>query len=670
MVTRLKNGWMMLILMMILSAIFAGWAVAENLEQIDTQRYLPLKKIKRGMKGYGKTVFVGTKMERFKVQVVDIIPNFSGPRADAILVRLSGQGLEHTGVISGMSGSPIYLPDPDDGKYKLAGAVAFGWQFTKTGPPIAGVQPIEQMLRLEHRVSDVSSSPGSGAAGPLVEQLIEQICQVAHDDQRGDILSRLKLADPTDNHRQQSSLGQTLQQQPGPGANSGLTNLTTPVMVSGTTGRVLAAGRKLLAGYNLSFIASGGSGSGSTAKPGKLEPGLPLAIPLISGDMNWHAVGTITEVRGDKVWGFGHSFLGQGPVKLPMAAGMVHAVVANQTVSFRIGSALQDVGTLTVDQSTGIFGRRGPVAQTIPLEFSVSWANTDKHYNYRIAEHRRITPALALMCLANSVLVDRALPPEHTISYTAELQFEKFGTIKIQNTSSGRHLNQFLSDLITPVELLTDSRFGIAKLLKISAQVNVQPVNSYAILEHVQLMQNPIAPGQTLQMIATVRPFRRQVVKINLSIQIPRDLPDGTYDLQVGSLSGYLKAEESEKPYIYKPQDMTGLFRAVRHILTYREDRFYIRLAVGREGLAYKSFGMPDLPVSKLTILSNQHQTDISQFKSSVVKTDHCPYVLRGSKQLKIVVDHRVKEAKKVKKAQEAKQTDIKMYQRTTGATR
>src|SRR4051794_25144882 len=94
----------------------------------DPARHMRVSEVKAGMKGFGLSVFKGTKIEKFDVEVISIAHNIFSPGCDAILVRCSGQGLEHSGVIAGMSGSPIYLRD-DEGKERMCGAFAFGWPY-------------------------------------------------------------------------------------------------------------------------------------------------------------------------------------------------------------------------------------------------------------------------------------------------------------------------------------------------------------------------------------------------------------------------------------------------------------------------------------------------------------------------------------------------------------
>src|SRR5579863_4219556 len=110
----------------------------------DPARHMHVSEVRPGMTGYGLTVFQGTKIEKFDVEVVSVLKNFN-PKYDVVLIRCKGDYLKHTGSIAGMSGSPIYLKD-DQGRERMIGAFAYGWPMTKD--PLAGVQPIEYMLNM------------------------------------------------------------------------------------------------------------------------------------------------------------------------------------------------------------------------------------------------------------------------------------------------------------------------------------------------------------------------------------------------------------------------------------------------------------------------------------------------------------------------------------------
>ena len=291
--------------------------------------------VKAGMKGYGLSVFSGTAIEKFDVVVVDVVRNFN-PQYDVILIRCKGANLEHTGAVAGMSGSPIYLYD-SAGKAKMIGAFAYGWQLSKD--PLAGVQPIEYMLRL----------PTQYAANTVAAAALDSIGQPGHwalDDVAIKPWGRnIPVARPT-----ADSAGPNMHMQP----------LATPLMAGGISAASLAqiAPIFLASGLVPMQAGTGGASAEAVADVPKIEPGSVLAVPLLTGDIELTAVGTCTETVGDEIFGFGHPFQGEGHIELPVGSGSVATVVANYLTSFKLGFLSKPMGTLTTDQIVGVAGRR------------------------------------------------------------------------------------------------------------------------------------------------------------------------------------------------------------------------------------------------------------------------------------------------------------------------
>src|SRR3954466_9456082 len=138
----------------VVPAVFA-LAAALTAQTAPSPGFFRLQDVRAGMHGIGRTVLQGNRIDEFQVEVLGVLENF-GPKESLILARLSGGPLEHTGVMQGMSGSPVYI----DGK--LAGAVAMAFPFSKD--PIAGIRPIEEMIR----ATAISASAPTKANRPLV----------------------------------------------------------------------------------------------------------------------------------------------------------------------------------------------------------------------------------------------------------------------------------------------------------------------------------------------------------------------------------------------------------------------------------------------------------------------------------------------------------------------
>ena len=270
-----------------------GWLLCSQAWSTEplSAKYMPVDEVHAGMRGYGLNVFRGTDIARFDFEVVDVVRNYWGTRQSVILVRCSGQGLEESGIISGMSGSPLYLDD------RMIGAVAFKWPFATE--PLAGVTPVGQMLKIPADPPPDATN-GAGASLPaktLLNALIHRTNPIP------------------------SSLLQRLRPPQG---------MPLPLSVSSAAPGVIPLLEEYLKPLGLQPV---GVGAGGAAPPQdiKLSPGATLAVTLMQGDLNIAAIGTVTEVDGTRVLGFGHAFLAQGAVDLPIATGHVYTVVPSPT---------------------------------------------------------------------------------------------------------------------------------------------------------------------------------------------------------------------------------------------------------------------------------------------------------------------------------------------------
>src|SRR6185312_7006380 len=226
--------------------------------------------------------------------------------------------------------------------------------------------------------------------------------------------------------------------------------LTTPLMTSGMSPVMLKLAEPLFRAYGMTALQAGGSGGSdaTTDAPAKLEPGSVLAVPLLTGDMDMTAIGTVTEVIGNLVFGFGHSFNNEGYVSVPMGAGRINGVIPNMQTSFKLGSLTREVGSLTTDQSVGVSGLVGRSAPTIPLEFHVSYADgsAPRTYKFQAAVHSKFTPMLAGLALGAAITGPSELPQYNTVEYQLKLQFANGQTVKIANTAVNANMQELFGD--------------------------------------------------------------------------------------------------------------------------------------------------------------------------------------------------------------------------------
>src|SRR5688572_19258851 len=465
------------LLLTLLAATLARAAEGERTSLFNPSRHMRVAEVKPGMKGYGLSVFKGTKIERFEVEVLSILVNFN-PKHDVILVRCSGANLEHTGSIQGMSGSPIYLDD-GTGKHRMIGAFAYGWPLMKD--PVGGVQPIEYMLRLTEPAKPVDGP--KDAAGRADSSALGR--------PRWNVLDALPLPHVRKvPPRYPFAAWNSAKPNPQLGGGDGLADtsrlrpLATPMMTSGVSSKLLEQMRPIFEAEGIIPLQAGGAGSiaGGSGRSddtpfADIEPGSALVVPLVTGDIDMTAVGTATEVIGDRVFGFGHQFMSEGPVPLPMAAGRVDAVIANIMTSFKLGTMTRPRGTIFADQMVGVAGKFGELAPMVPVSLHVVYADgsQDQHYKFELASHPRFTPLLAVMAMGGALSGEHELPQFHTMDYDLSTEFANGKSMRLKNTAVNADAGQLFFELGAPMMLAADNPFERVLVKSVSSTITVTP---------------------------------------------------------------------------------------------------------------------------------------------------------------------------------------------------
>ena len=294
----------------LLAAIHCGAGPVETLSP---------DQLKPGMKGYGLSVFKGTKPERFKVEILGVLKN-AFPKQDMILIQMSGAGLEMHKVIAGMSGSPIYVDN------KLIGALAYGWTYENV--PLAGVTPIHNMLAELNR----PASSGASSKGPMARRSAS------------------------------TRISPTVSAEAASAYSAMPSRLLTPLALGGFGPRTIEMAKAHFLEMGLMPIASGGASSDRKNKLTQPVPGGAIGVQLIRGDLSASAVGTITHVEGNKILAFGHPFSSWGRTQVPVALARVHTIMSSTARSFKISSVTEEIGA-SYGNITGtciILGRGDP----------------------------------------------------------------------------------------------------------------------------------------------------------------------------------------------------------------------------------------------------------------------------------------------------------------------
>ncbi len=585
---------------------------------------MPVEDVRPGMKGYAVTVFSGSDTDRFEIEVVDVVHDYL-PKQDAILFRSNDPRMIHSGIVGGMSGSPIYIEG------KLVGALAYGYRFNKD--PLGGITPIKNMLA----VGDMPYRP---------EVLPEARTGIRGHARAGasgwaDAMLGLDVS-PLPARRRPAELNPV----------NGLAPLGAPMSVSGLG----TAATRMLADQLGLIPVRGGSGRGMSSGTGSAtntppppkawKGGDAVSVVLIRGDNAVSPNGTITWVggkQGEKLLGFGHEMFGAGPSNLPIADARVHVIIPSVERSVKLSSALNLRGTLIQDRQSAISLRTDLSAPLIPVTTELRGpeaAQPPRIYQSEVALGVELTPSLATSLLAEALGEGGGDGTELVATITHEIAVE---TSKGPRTIHLREEAFFPSGVdvraVTrgrgPITLtaLLDNDFEVAKIRSIKQAVTVEygaPVDS---LEAIRVPTGEFHAGDLLQLELQLRDYRGQVRRETLALRIPDDA--GGEDLQIEVMSG--QNARPARPIADNLDDLIDTLEAVypaRSMVAtiYRED----------EGLSTRHGLMAELPGSVLESLSHTNTTvGAVRFKQMARRVIPTANLIEGEHAIKLTVKPR-----------------------------
>jgi hypothetical protein len=578
------------------------------------EKFWRVDDVRTGMKGQGRTVLKGTKVETFEAEVLGVLRNTS-PGRDLVLCRLSGLNLEKTGVIAGMSGSPVYLED------RLLGAVAYAWAYGKE--PIAGITPFCQMRA--YAAAFEKRDPG-GRAGPTRVGLGRPLRAAGRDFDAVTVSPRFDAPKEAD--------------------GLWLVPLRTPLAAAGFTPHSLRLLGERYGDLGLVPVQGGAAGAriADEEKDTPLEPGGPLAVSLISGDFDLSGIGTVTHVEGDRVYGWGHPFLGLGACELPLQTGYIHTVYPRQTVSFKMGSPLRTVGVINADVSTGIAGWVGPRPDLLPLRMTVALGEgaPPKTFNVRLARQRALLPALVFTALTNSVDMEGDLPEELSAELRARIEVEGQPPVVIQDTfsgfSGGRAPQALYNQIASVVNQLVYNPYVPVRIQRIECETQVLPGRRTAEVEAAELDSDTYAPGETVRATVFVRPFKGEPRRVPVRLRLPDDLPEGPYTATVCDDLYATRLAIRDNPTLSSPTNLAQVMEAVRLHTGVRRTHLVLRVPTGPSGVAAAGKALPDLPPSMVHILANGRRTGAQSVSGALVARQPTDWVIQGSETVHFTV--------------------------------
>lgn len=580
---------------------------------------MPLSQIKAGMKGYGLTVFEGSKVEKFDVEVIGVL-NQIGPGQDLILARVDSPVVRRAGVLAGMSGSPVYI----DGK--VIGALAYAWQFAKE--PVAGITPIAEMLRIAQAGGTGGNAVLPAAATPRMTGA--EFLQTIASSKAESVFERL-VGDLT--RTQISTVGAAKR-------------IALPVSLSSFAPETVARFGRYLDDMGMVAVPSGASSSApttvSTSASKHFAPGDPVGAVLLNGDFSVAATGTVTHIEGDRVYAFGHPFLDMGEISFPMARAEIVGFLPSVASSFKFANTGEVIGALRQDRGAGIMGVIGETARTIPVELTVDGSGLSKTYRVNVVRHPQLSPLMLAMAADSVVANAQRAAGERTVVLESEIKLKGFEPIRLREGWAGAQARSAIPAYLAVISgYLISNEFKDAEIESVKLHLRHDDQLRIAHLLEATL-QGPengrISAGDTVKVRAVLKPFRGDSFVETFEVKIPDDQPPGQAYLLVGS-----GTVANQIDFTLVPPDPRTLEQVVSVLRRLRPSTdLTIGLYSSGEGAVTAGVYLPNLPPSIRAVVSDDTSNGAQapvRYHATSQQARPLGYIVDGS--VKIDVDVR-----------------------------
>jgi hypothetical protein len=594
--------------------------------------FFPAEEIRPGMKGVGRTIFQGDKIEEFEVEFLGVLKNALAPKHDVILARISGGPLEKTGVIAGMSGSPVYV----DGR--LVGAVALSFPFSKE--PLAGITPIQGMVDVvpgpaappaEEGRSDRLRWPGAAresAGGWLIEPRIARVpgapgeFRLIPEAMDEDFWSRMIPA--------------------GAGASENLAGLKFPLRFGGFTSEAVEAYAPLFRrlGFEPMSASTLAAGEGAEPVPSDLEPGSMISLLLVRGDLNLNVDCTVTFRQGDQLYACGHRFLLTGPAKIPFAPARVVTLVPSLASSFKLSSPGAVAGSIRQDRFGAIYGVVGEKAPQIPVRIRLnSTLNRQAEYRFEVVQEPFLSPLLLNLAMVSTLSATERMIGPSTLELKGRIRLAGGETVDIDEVVSADTNTGNVAGLAVaqPLTYLLAGSFPDLRVDSIDLEIVSRNEKRQATIEQVWSSKSEVRPGDRIELTAVLRTPSGERVVEKIPVEIPESLTDKTLSVVIGSGSALNMLQPHFALLTSTPRDLRQLVRALNRMR--RGNRLYALLMSPQRSFVLHGDEYPSPPPSLVQTFLADPSVASGMVLSGMslvgdFETPPAPFAIRGYKTL------------------------------------
>ncbi len=579
--------------------------------QAGGQTILPIDQIETGMKGKGRSVFLGDTIEEFDVEILGVMRNIQ-PKKDLIVVRISGASIEEAGVIQGMSGSPVYI----DGK--LIGALSYSLgAFVKE--PIALVTPINEMMAIPEKV-------------PAKSTFTPQIAIKKHLplSELFSIYESYFYKDPTITSGDRT-----------------FTPISIPLVFSGFSPLVFEEAKHFFSklGFSpMSVSISGQAQEGITIPNLTLKGGDSVGAQLVTGDLNVSGVGTVTYVDGNRVLAWGHPWFNLGTVGYTMTKTDVMTIVPKLDVSHKLTGAEIPVGKFSQDRLPGLYGELGQVPDLIPLNITIKSNKEEKKYTVNLTDDKILTPALVNMVVSSLILSEERAIGDLSLDFSGDVYLDNGMSVHLEDLFTGNFdmASTNLSSLVAAVVFfLMSNEFRDLSIHRIDLMITPTEDVKYAQLEKVWLDKYDASPGEIIRIKVYTRSFRGESAMWEGGIPIP-NLPSGSeFYLAIADAVSLQELEANQyKRQPFAPRNIEHVIRMLNNLR--KNNRIYFKILASKPGLFLRGEEMPNLPPSMKSMFASPRAASSAPTeldKSTLGQLQQpVPFVFRGATLIPIKV--------------------------------
>jgi hypothetical protein len=549
----------------------------------DAPQVFPESQVKPGMTGVMYTIFQGDQIQKVDLQVIGVLPNALGPKQDVILVKLLGDQAAETGVVAGMSGSPVYI----DGKLLGALSVKLG-AFTKEA--IGGVTPIADMLQVAQYRSP-SGAQNANAAGAKAPHHAAVSTTTAAPNSAA-------VPPPPNNFTQPVSVG----------GGQFLVPIETPLVTAGLYPQALGWFNKQFSSWGMATMA-GGTAPASPSDS-KIQPGDMVGIDLIRGDLSVSAGCTVTAVEGDRILACGHPLFGFGAVKMPISAAHVVMTLASAQASTKVIATGGVIGTLTQDRQTAISGVLGAGPPMVPVNLTLDTPDGENKYHFEVVQSPQLTAQLVATAAYNGITGSAAYDQSTTLQLEGNIELKGHAPVRLEDlfapTDQSTPAGFFLATSVeSDFAQIYSNPYELPQIDRVDLTVKALPDRRWAMIDDAWVEKSEVHPGESVNVRVLLRPYRGAPIIQEIPITIPQQTARGTLELVVSD-ADFLNRNVESLAYTSQGQ-LPGLGELINLINRQRHnDHLYATLLQPTPTMLVEDKELPNVPLSTINVLDQR----------------------------------------------------------------